>query len=465
MNPPSSRVRRRRVHQRALQLGGERVEAPERCGQPRPELGPATLERRRQIRQHREAPSEAGEVPRRPEPGGEPSEDPLDVRHLSEEPRPGLPPDGLGRQLLHRVLAGADGVEVEERREQPLGQPARAERGDRPVHHAEQRTGPRAVPQRPEHLEVGPGGLVEHQGGLEREAPERVDVPGLGALGVLEVAERRAGSRHRPGRPFHAEPLERRHAEVGAEERAGPRGVEVGRLALGDRQRAECLAHRRPDRRRCVRPEQHLAWLVRGHGLEHRLQRGALQRPEVPGGHVQQRGPVRTLARVHRDEPRRPRGVQHVLVQHGAGGDDANDLPADDARTGPRRLHLLADGDLVASLEQLRQIASRRVERDAAHRHPVCALAPGGQGDAEQLRGPDRVLEEELVEVPEAEEEERVPGARLGVEVLADHRRDRHVGRLLVPRHCPCCRRCAPVHARRLASGLVSPTTSGGIRW
>ena len=53
--------------------------------------------------------------------------------------------------------------------------------------------------QRPEDLEVGPGGLVEHQGGLEREAPERVDVPCLGALGVLEVPERRAGSRHRPG--------------------------------------------------------------------------------------------------------------------------------------------------------------------------------------------------------------------------------------------------------------------------
>jgi hypothetical protein len=95
---------------------------------------------------------------------------------------------------------------------------------------------------------------------------------------------------------------------------------------------------------------------------------------------------------------------------------------------------------------------------------PGPPLAPGGEGDAEDLGGTDRVLEEQLVEVTEAEEEEGVPGAGLRVEVLADHGRDRHVRRLLVRRHRPCCGRASipppPPHLAR-----VCPTTPGGFRW
>jgi hypothetical protein len=148
---------------------------------------------------------------------------------------------------------------------------------------------------------------------------------------------------------------------------------------------------------------------VRGDGVQHHLERGPLERPEVTGGDVEERRAVGALPGAHRHEPGGPGGIEHVLLQHRAGGDDADDLPPHDARPRAGRLDLLADGDLVAGLEQPCQISAGGVKRDAAHRHPVGALAPCGEGDAEQLRGADGVLEEELVEVTEPEEEEGLP--------------------------------------------------------
>jgi hypothetical protein len=89
-----------------------------------------------------------------------------------------------------------------------------------------------------------------------------------------------------------------------------------------------------------------------------------------------------------------------------------------------RILGLLADDDLVAELGEPRDVAARRVVRDAAHRHRVVlALVARGEGQVEQARREHGVLEEHLVEVAEAEEDDRVGILVLDVEELPHERR------------------------------------------
>src|SRR5262249_2214823 len=156
---------------------------------------------------------------------------------------------------------------------------------------------------------------------------ERVDVARVGALGVLEVAERGTGGGNGPRSSLDTEALEAGDAEVGPEEGAGPGGIEVRRLALGERERAEGVLHRGPDRGGRVRGGEALAGLVRGHRLEHRLEGRALEGAEVARRCVEERRAVGAVSRAHRDQPGGARGVEDVLVENGSGGDDADDLP------------------------------------------------------------------------------------------------------------------------------------------
>ena len=68
------------------------------------------------------------------------------------------------------------------------------------------------------------------------------------------------------------------------------------------------------------------------------------------------------------------------------------------------------------------KLGGRRVVRDARHRHPVVPFGAARQGDAEDLRGDPRILVEQLVEIAQPEEQQRVARLRLGLPVLAQHR-------------------------------------------
>jgi hypothetical protein len=60
------------------------------------------------------------------------------------------------------------------------------------------------------------------------------------------------------------------------------------------------------------------------------------------------------------------------------------------------------------------------VDRDARHRDVLTlVLAPFGQGDAQQAGGDLGVLEEQLVEIAHAEEDDGVRLLRLGRQILA----------------------------------------------
>jgi hypothetical protein len=98
-------------------------------------------------------------------------------------------------------------------------------------------------------------------------------------------------------------------------------------------------------------------------------------------------------------------GDEQAFIEVRAGGKDLRDL-AIDQLAGLGFLGLLADGDLASGLEQSSDVGIRRVVRQAAHGHAVA----GGEGEVDQLRGHLRVLEEHLVEIAEAEKQERVLG-------------------------------------------------------
>ncbi len=205
-------------------------------------------------------------------------------------------------------------------------------------------------------------------------------------------------------------------------------GLEGGRLQLGHRRRLRQPRHQEGRVRRLPLPlgHQQLARLApRDSASTSSWRVPRLQGEELAGGGLQQRRAEALGPRVHRgQEVARPR-LEHLLVQHHARGDDARHLAATMPGPLPGLLHLLADGHLQPVLDELRDVAARRVVRHPAHRDPLRALRPRGEGDLQELRGAHRVLEEHLVEVPEPEEEDGVRVERLRLEVLPHHRSER----------------------------------------
>ena len=95
--------------------------------------------------------------------------------------------------------------------------------------------------------------------------------------------------------------------------------------------------------------------------------------------------------------------VQKPVFSDGARGDDARDFAADEPLRGLWVLDLVAERGGLAGPDELREIAVEGVVGNAAHR-----LVPAmRQRRAEDWRGDNRVLAEHLVEVAEAEHENR----------------------------------------------------------
>ncbi len=125
--------------------------------------------------------------------------------------------------------------------------------------------------------------------------------------------------------------------------------------------------------------------------------------------------------------------VQQAVLGQGARRNDADDA-ALDHRFGAaflgfgRVFQLFADGDAKAQADQLGDIGIDRVGRDAGQGDILVAeLAALGQGQGQGGRRLDRVVEEQLVEVAHAEEQQAVRIFGLGLQVL------RHDGRGAVP--------------------------------
>ena len=101
--------------------------------------------------------------------------------------------------------------------------------------------------------------------------------------------------------------------------------------------------------------------------------------------------------------------AQHLRVHRRAGRDDARDLALDKFLGRAGGLHLIADGDAIAFLDQARDIVFGGMIGDAAHRNRLAFFfVAGGESDFEFAGGGDGVIVEKLVEVAEAEHEQRV---------------------------------------------------------
>ena len=118
-------------------------------------------------------------------------------------------------------------------------------------------------------------------------------------------------------------------------------------------------------------------------------------------------------------------GIEVGVVEHGARGDHAGDGTAHESLRVTGILGLVADGDAVALVDKLGGVGFHGPPGHAAHGDGiVIAAVPGGEG---QLEFPGRdacVLEEELVEVTHAVEEEGVRILAFDLEILPEHGSD-----------------------------------------
>ncbi len=147
---------------------------------------------------------------------------------------------------------------------------------------------------------------------------------------------------------------------------------------------------------------------------------GELSGAELAGGEIKRRGPHgRSRAVAGSRDAREPLAFARVErgVDRCPRGEDARDLAADDGLRGLGILHLLAQRDAIALAQQALQVGAGGVVGDPAHGYGF-GLVARGEGELQLARGDQRVLVEELVEVAEAEEQQRVGMRVLGGAIL-----------------------------------------------
>ena len=418
-------------------------------------------EQRRPARRHellddpahdRHGPARVGErdeVARVRAPGRGAPRQPLDVVHGPERVREPLARDPVLDQRPDRLVPRDDRVPVRQRPREPAAEEPRADRGRRLVDDAEERRLPPAVPQRLQELEVRHRRVVEPHvlGGDERA--RRAEPGERGGLDLAQVRDDRPRRADRAAEAAEPEPVQRLDAESAAELPAPELGLEPPAVPERDRQVRLPLLHvverlRRGDevrgdpdlRARAVAPplgrDQELG---RPEPLDLRAEgrRLGLGDAELAGRGVDPRDPdPRVLPRAvggERDQVRRPVALEQPLVERRPRRHDLDDAAVDDPLGGLRVLELLADRDLVPLLDELPHVAVDRLDRHARQRHlGRAAVVARGQRDPQHARGRHRVVLERLVEVPHAEEQDRVPVLLLDARVLAHERRGAGAG-------------------------------------
>ena len=109
-------------------------------------------------------------------------------------------------------------------------------------------------------------------------------------------------------------------------------------------------------------------------------------------------------------------------LDDGTGGHHADDLAAHKPLGGGGILHLLADGHLVAPLDQTADVGIRRMEGDSAHGGALGLPAVSArQGQLQHPGGGDGVVKEHLVEIPETVEKQKVLVLLLDLKILLHH--------------------------------------------
>ncbi len=313
--------------------------------------------------------------------------------------------------------------------QQGRAEEALAHGGAAGVHGAEEgNVGSGLGEERLDELEIARGDLVEVEVlGAPVEA-EGVDVGRVGVLGAADVVDDGAGGDGGGGVSGEAEALEGLAAKLAFEEGQGEVGgenpvvdggagfdlseerLESGGVGFG----AKGTGGGGEDELGGGDAEEFFKDLGDGAGS------GKFGGAEVAGGEVEEGETGGVAGDVDCGEVIGLLGGESG-IEGGSGGENAGDFAADDLFGELWVLHLLADGDAVALAKKPGDVVVRGVPGDAAHGR-VALLVARGEGELQLAGGGFGVVEEELVEVAEAEEEQGVGVLALGGQILAHER-------------------------------------------
>ena len=325
-------------------------------------------------------------------------------------------------EFLHRGVPFGDRRYGQQRIAQPRLQQPAAHRRDRLVQHVEQGLAPQVGIGRPKEFQAA----LDHRTELHRLA-------GPAAFGQPDV---RQGSAHVP---FQEAQHERRgRGRLGIQFQGAQRvqAVEIAdaRQAVvlarppivqaGDRGLRMVAAVARDDAVLGQRLGRHD--FVGGEPVQRVAERGLVlvPEPEAAGRRLHHRQPPPLAAR---EQPEQRRAGRVGLVfDVGGRGDDTRDLALDQSPGGLGVFDLFAERDFLAELDQPRDVAVHRVVRHPAHRYLAAPAVARRQRQVEPLRHARRVVEENLVEIAQPEQDDRVLVLLLDREVLLHQRRQSH---------------------------------------
>jgi len=270
-----------------------------------------------------------------------------------------------------------------------------------------------------EELECRDGGTVEDHGVSRDEALDAGKVGEAFPLRVPEVCKGRPGRLDAGSEGAEAEGLQARDLEVGGQALLRRPGREPGGLdaCQRDAEVGECPGQERVS----AVGDEDLGWPPEQRRLQQGLPRALLlPYPEIPCGDVRERHAQAPRAPVHGEEEVVRGPVEVLRVRHRAWSDHAHHFAAHQFLALDRRLHLLAHRHLLSSADEAANVAIGGVVRDAGHGDVLAR----SERDLQESRPEVGVLEEHLVEVPEAEEQQVLRVAALQLPVLPHHRRE-----------------------------------------
>ncbi len=148
-------------------------------------------------------------------------------------------------------------------------------------------------------------------------------------------------------------------------------------------------------------------------------QRGRMQ---LSGGNIRKADAGLHAGNTERTDVIVARLVQHTAFQHGAGCNDADDIPFDQSLRKGGILHLFTDGNLISLGNQARNIAFVTVKRDTAHGCPLRLAAVAPRQCQFQLTGCEfGIVVEHFIEISEAEKQDGIRVLLLQIKILLHH--------------------------------------------
>ena len=347
---------------------------------------------------------------------GNAAEQALDVVDVHERLAQHIDGHHRAGERLHGVKPRVDFLADSQRLLDEAAQHPRAHRRGRVIENPQQRALPAARAHALRQFEIAPGCVVEHHVAAVVVFADGVHVLERVLLRLLQIAHQRAGRADAQLHGADAVGIQRLYMKVRQQRRLRTRILVGNRLAQGDGQIACALGQLRVGDDLLGRNARQLVLqaLVRVRNfideeLTRRYVREGDARAATVEAHAEQ---IAVLALVeHRlldDRSRRHHTDDVALYQPlGRGG----------------VLHLLADGDLVALLDQPVDVGLSAVEGHAAHRRALLQTAAFPRQRQLQLAGDElRVVKKHLIEVAQTEEEDHTGVFLLHLHVLTHHR-------------------------------------------